>query len=101
MEVTDRPRDQEHGSLPFSLAEAVITSLSLRDLYGIRRLYPHALSVDDAKEIHRLLVEHLGFSFQDVRTLILNGVQASWLPEARKAALRQQLISDPAWEPEP
>ena len=67
MEVTDRPRDQEQGSLPFSLAEAVITSLSLRDLYGIRRLYPHALSVDYAKEIHRLLVEHLTAALGDPR----------------------------------
>jgi len=67
MEVTDRLRDQEHGGPPFSLAEAVITSLSLRDLYGIRRLYPNALSVDDAKEIHRLLVEHLNAALGDPR----------------------------------
>ena len=88
-----------------NLRTGVVPSL---DAHPIRRFYDLGLLVtvssDDPKmfdnslaEEYRLLVERLGFSFEDVRTLILNGVQASWLPEARKAALQQQLISDPAW----
>ncbi len=67
MEVADRLRDQEEGHPQLSLAEAVIASLALRDLYGVRRLHPDALSVDEAKEIHRLLVEHLTVALGDPR----------------------------------
>ena len=67
MEMNNQPRNLEQGSQSLSLAEAVIASLALRDLYGIRRLYPDALAVDDAKEIHRLLVEHLKTGLSDAR----------------------------------
>lgn len=67
MGTNDQPGIQEQGSPSVSLAEAVISSLALRDLYGIRRLYPEALSVGDAKEIHRLLVEHLNTGLDDSR----------------------------------
>lgn len=67
MELNDQRGDQGQGSQKFVLAEAVIASLALRDLYGIRRLYPDALSVDDAMEIHQLLVEHLNTALGDSR----------------------------------
>ncbi|GAB4232345.1 MAG: hypothetical protein OHK0028_07760 [Deltaproteobacteria bacterium] len=67
MEGNDQPRDPEQGNPPVSLAEAVIASLALRDLYGIRRLYPDALAVDDAREIHRQLVERLNAALGDPR----------------------------------
>ncbi len=35
-------------------------------------------------EEYRLLMERLGFSRDDIHTLILNGIRASWLPEERK-----------------
>jgi hypothetical protein len=44
------------------------------------------------------LVEQLGFTPQEIRTLILTAVRASWLPEERKKLLRVQLESDPFWE---
>ena len=67
MEMNNQPRNQEQESPSLSLAEAVIASLALRDLYGIRRLYPDALAVGDAKEIHRLLVEYLKAGLSDSR----------------------------------
>ena len=47
---------------------------------------------------YRLLAERLGFTRAQVRALILNGVRASWLPEARKTRLAAALRADPAWE---
>ena len=38
-------------------------------------------------EEYRLLEEHLGFTKADIRQLIMNAVDASWLSEERKRAL--------------
>jgi adenosine deaminase len=76
--------------------------------HPIRRFYDLGLRVtvnsDDPKMFHnslaeeyRLLVERLGFTRQDVRSLILNGIQATWLTEEQKQALRQEFMADPAW----
>jgi len=43
------------------------------------------------------LVERLGFSSDDVRDLILNGVRASWLSVERKEAMLVDFQADPAW----
>jgi adenosine deaminase len=46
---------------------------------------------------YALLESELGFSRDDVRFLILNGIHASWLPEDRKRALADAFRADPAW----
>jgi adenosine deaminase len=46
---------------------------------------------------YRLLVERLGFTPEDVRELVLNGVRASWFPEERKAEMLLNFKADPAW----
>jgi len=49
-------------------------------------------------EEYRLLVERLGFSRPELRTLILKAVSASWLPPERKSALLAEFTTDPAWQ---
>jgi len=44
-----------------------------------------------------LLEQVLGFSRDDIRTLILNGIHASWLLEAQKVRLSTAFRADPAW----
>jgi adenosine deaminase len=46
---------------------------------------------------YRTLQSELGFSQLDIRKLILNGIQASWLPEKEKKKLVSSFINDPAW----
>lgn len=82
MEANDKSINKEDGSQLVSLAEAVIASLALRDLYGIRRLYPDALAIGDAKEIHRLLVEHLN----------------AGLGDSRFASFRENLYREPSFD---
>ena len=43
------------------------------------------------------LQDRLGFSDDDIRSLLLNAVDSTWLPDERRAALRARLVSDPAW----
>jgi adenosine deaminase len=49
-------------------------------------------------EEYMLLETTLGFASDEIQTIILNGVRASWLPEARKRALARSIRDDPAWE---
>lgn len=76
--------------------------------HPIRRYYDRGLLVtvnsDDPKmfgnslaDEYRLLVEHLGFSPEQIRELILNAILASWLPEEHKAVLSASFQADPAW----
>jgi adenosine deaminase len=88
-----------------NVCTAVVPSL---EAHPIRRYYELGLLVtvntDDpmmfnnslAQE-YRLLVERLGFSPDDVRNLILNGVRASWLPVERKEAMMADFQADPVW----
>lgn len=62
------------------------------------------INTDDPKmfnnslaEEYQLLVEHLGFSQDEIRTLILNAIQASWLSEDQKANLLKSFKADPDW----
>ncbi|NIO70742.1 MAG: adenosine deaminase [Anaerolineae bacterium] len=48
----------------------------------------------------RLLEEKLGFSRDEIRSLILQGIQAAWLSEDRKQQLAEAFRSDPAWREE-
>jgi adenosine deaminase len=78
------------------------------DEHPVRGLFEHGLCLtinsDDPRMFgtslageYRLLEERLGFSRQEVRTLILNGISASWLPVERKQAMADQFCTDPAW----
>jgi adenosine deaminase len=77
--------------------------------HPIRRFYDCGLSVsvntDDPKMFgnslakeYRTLVDELGFSKDDVRFLIIQGIRSSWMLEKQKDFLSQNFISDPAWK---
>ncbi len=79
--------------------------------HPVRRYFERGLVVtintDDPKmfgnslaDEDRLLHDELGFSRDDIRTLILQGIGASWLPMGRKRALTREFREDPAWEEE-
>jgi adenosine deaminase len=44
------------------------------------------------------LQSRLGFTDDDVRTLILNALDSTWLPDERRAELRSRVVADPVWE---
>jgi adenosine deaminase len=79
------------------------------DEHPIRRYYQRGLVVtvntDDPKmfgnslaEEYRLLETRLGFSREEIRGLVLQGIQASWLPQDRKQQLLQEFCKDAAWQ---
>ena len=79
------------------------------DVHPVRKLFERGLCItintDDPKmfgnslaQEYRMLEEHLGFSPQEIRTLILNAISASWLPAERKPVMIAQFCSDPAWQ---
>ena len=62
------------------------------------------VNTDDPKMFHNTMTDEfwelesqLGMTRDDVRTLILNGVEASWLPDEQKRALAAEIQSDKAW----
>jgi len=88
-----------------NLRTGVITAL---DRHPIRRFFNRGLLVtvntdDPAMFGNSLAGEYLGlmetldFSRDEIRTLILQAVQASWLPESEKAELAGSFRGDPAW----
>lgn len=48
-------------------------------------------------EEYRLLERQPGFSRAEVRQLILDGIEASWLPRERKQLMKAEFRADPAW----
>ena len=48
-------------------------------------------------EEYRLLQEKLGFTQEDIRVLIVQGIRSSWLPEQRKQELIATFRHDPNW----
>jgi len=48
-------------------------------------------------EEFQLLVERLGFSQDEIRTLISNAIRASWLPDGQKVSLLESFKADPGW----
>jgi adenosine deaminase len=65
------------------------------------------INTDDPKmfgnplaEEFRLLEGKLGFSRDQMRSLILQGIQAAWLSEDRKQQFVEAFRSDPAWREE-
>ena len=88
-----------------NVATGVVPSL---EEHPIRRYFDRGIMVtvntDDPKmfgnslaEEYRLLEETLGFSRDDLRTVILNGIEASWLSEEGKRQLTETFREDPAW----
>ncbi len=86
----------------------VVTSL---EAHPVRRYFERGLfitiSTDDPKmfgnslaEEYRLLKDQFGFSRQEVRALILQGIQAAWLPAEKKQALTDQFVQTPVWHAE-
>ncbi len=76
--------------------------------HPIRRYFDRGLLVtvntDDPRmfgnslaEEYRCLEAVLGFSRDEIRTLILQGIDASWLPEDSKCRLSESCRRDPAW----
>lgn len=49
-------------------------------------------------EEYLLLEEKLGFSRQDIRALIMMGIETSWMSESRKSHYRQRFIDDQDWK---
>ncbi len=78
--------------------------------HPVRRYFerdiPVTINTDDPKmfgsslaEEYRLLVERLGFSRREIRSLITGAVGVSWLEEQRKRELLASIEIDPAWRP--
>jgi adenosine deaminase len=78
------------------------------DTHPVRKFFERGLVVtintDDPKmfgnslaEECRLLEERLGFTRDDIRTLILQGINSAWLPEARKRQMTEQFQMDENW----
>lgn len=76
--------------------------------HPIRRYFERGITVtvntDDPKmfgnslaEEFQLLEEKLGFSRAEIRALIRQGIQASWLSEDRKQQLVEEVRNDPVW----
>ncbi|MBM3144646.1 MAG: adenosine deaminase [Chloroflexi bacterium] len=91
-----------------NLRTGVVKSL---DEHPVRRYFDRGLMVtinsDDPKmfgnslaEEYWLLERQLGFTRDEIRTLILQGIQASWMTEEAKARMAASFRSNPSWEGE-
>jgi adenosine deaminase len=92
-----------------NLRTGVVGSLAK---HPVRRYFDRGLVVtvntDDPKMFSTSLAEELramhnqlGFSFDELRTIILNGIRCAWLSEERKATLHATFVEDPAWDESP
>jgi len=77
--------------------------------HPIRRYFDRGIvvtvSTDDPKmfgnslaEEYYLLEDRLGFSRDDIRAVILQGIRSSWMAEDQKQQLIRAFQDDPAWE---
>ena len=57
----------------------------------------HNTMADEFWQLHTLL----GISWDDIRRLVLNGVQASWLADHEKQSLVEEISQDPVWKVDP
>jgi adenosine deaminase len=46
---------------------------------------------------YKMLETKLGFNRDDIRTLIINAIDVSWLPDERKSELALDIYKDPVW----
>lgn len=78
------------------------------EAHPVRRYFERGILVtinsDDPKmfgnslaQEFQLLEEKLGFSRREIRTLILQSIESSWLPEEKKQQLVREFRQDPAW----
>lgn len=65
---------------------------------------PISINTDDPKmfnnslsEEYQVLEMKLGFSREDIRKVILQGIETSWLPKDRKQKLIQRFRNNPGW----
>jgi adenosine deaminase len=77
--------------------------------HPVRRYFEYGLmmsiNTDDPQmfgnslaEEYQLLVEKLGFEPDEIRFLILQGIQAAWLSPEKKQQLTHAFCADPAWQ---
>jgi len=88
-----------------NLRTGVVASI---EAHPVRRYFERGILLtinsDDPKmfgnslaEEYELLETKLGFSRAEIRRLILDGIQASWLPDERKVALKAEFEQDPVF----
>lgn len=79
------------------------------EAHPVRRYFERGLfitiSTDDPRmfgnslaEEYRLLKNQFGFTQEELRELILQGIQAAWLPAGKKQALADSFVNTPAWQ---
>jgi len=56
------------------------------------------MSGNSLAQEYSCLEAQLGFSRDEIRTLILQGIQATWLPEDSNRQLIESFRDDPAWQ---
>lgn len=77
--------------------------------HPVHSFFEHGLFItintDDPKmfgnslaEEYQVLEDRLGFSRQEIKTLILQGISASWLSPERKQDLSEEFCGHPAWQ---
>lgn len=92
-----------------NVATGVVTSVAD---HPIRQFFDRGLMVtvnsDDPamfgnslSQDYAALMSNLSFTPSEVRTLILNGIEASWLDSERKLALETAFINVPVWSEDP
>jgi adenosine deaminase len=78
------------------------------EAHPVKKFYDAGLLVtvnsDDPKmfgnslaEEYQMLEEKLGFTREEVRELILNGIRASWMAESRKQTMIKSFVQDEDW----
>ncbi len=88
-----------------NIKTGVVTAL---DQHPIRNFFERGILVtvntDDPEmfgntlaQEYSLLEQECGFSRSQTRQLILNGIEASWMPPDRKQVMKQSFENDPAW----
>jgi adenosine deaminase len=81
---------------------------SIRE-HPIRRLYERGvfitINTDDPKmfgnslaEEYAVLVSELGFSQAEIKKILLQTIQATWLSQAEKERMTEQFRNDPGWQ---
>ncbi len=88
-----------------NLRTGVVASLSEHPVRSfLERGLLVTVNTDDPKmfgsslaQEYRSLEQQAGFSRAQIRQLMLNGIDASWMPEQRKNGLKHSLERDPEW----
>ena len=91
-----------------NLRTGVVASI---EAHPVRRFFDRGLfitiSTDDPKmfgnslaDEYRVLESHFGFSREELRTLILQGIRAAWLSAEKKQDLVDAFVRTPAWRDE-